>query len=248
MRSDEFIASLCESYGEKGAYEKMKRDFPLGKDSSGSVVFARKEDTPFSLRHVAVTGAYKTAFIRRLLLTLSRFHTEEEICFFVLSPKADYGELVRVKAMDATVPYIRTKEDFAVAIATLKTLLKLREGGRGYPRLVLVLDSIEELNDCNKNADLEEYRDVFELVNCRQDVEVITGAELTKSIFSGYPSAFVGAKNCLVATREQGKADVTYFEEGTSTGVPLPITYPSDPSFTETVVLFNSMKKVGAHE
>lgn len=243
MRSDEFITSLYESYGENGQYATMKKHIPLGTDSSGNVVFARKEETPFSLRHVAVTGAYKTAFIRRLLLTLSRLYKEDEICFFVLSCRADYGELVRVKDMDVTVPYIRSKDDFDEGINTLKALLKLREVGRGYPSLILVLDGIEELDGCNKNGDLEEYRDVFELVNCRQDVDVITGAELTKSIFSGYPSAFVGAKNCLVATREQGKADVTYFEDDASTGLPMPITYPSEPSITETVVLFNSMKK-----
>lgn len=241
MRSDEFITALYENGNGQNA--EMRKKIPLGKDSSGNVVFARKEDAPFFFRHVAVTGAYKTAFIRRLLLTLSRLYREEEICFFVLSPKADYGELTRVKEMDVTVPYVREKSDFDAGINTLKLLLKVRESGRGYPRLVLVLDSIEELASCNKNADLEEYRDVFELLTCRQDVDVITGAELTKSIFSGYPSAFVGAKNCLVATREQGKADVTYFGGETSTGLPLPITYPSEPSITETVLLFNAMKQ-----
>ena len=245
MRTDEFTATLFSRYGEDGQYENARKNIPMGLDASGNAVFARRADAPFSFRHVAVTGAYKTAFIRRLLLTLFRLYKETEVCFFVLSPKADYGELVRVNAMDVTVPYIRNKADFNEAILTLKSLLQFRDNGRGYPRLVLVLDGIEELENCNKNADLEEYRDVFELLIKRQDVDVVTGAELTKSIFSGYPSAFVGDGNCLVATREQGKADVTYFENGEATGLPLPITYPSMPSITETVLLLNSQTKSG---
>ena len=243
MKSVEFVALLCEKYAKKEEYESMRNTIPMGLDSSGNPVFARREETAFSFRHVAVTGAYKTAFIRRLLLTLSRFYTEGEACFFVLSPRQDYGELVRVQAMDVTVPYIRDKADFDACICTLKTLLESRGDGRGYPKLVLVLDGIEDLEGCNKNADLEEYRDVFSLLMRRKDVDVITGAELTKSIFSGYPATFVGDKNCLVATREQGKADVTYFDNGETTGFPLPISYPSQPSFTETVLLFNSQAK-----
>ena len=147
--------------------------------------------------------------------------------------------------MDATIPYVRLKSDFELAIEALKQLLREREYGKGYPRLFVVIDGIEGLEGCNRNEDLEEYRDVIDLLARRKDVELIVGAELTKSIFSGYPGAFVGIGNCLVATRETGKADVTYVNEDATLTMPIPITYPSMPSIMETVLFFNSVSKDG---
>ena len=72
---------------------------------------------------------------------------------------------------------------------------------------------------------------------------MIAGVDLTKSIFSGYPGAFVGIGNCLVATREMGKADVTYVNDDATLTMPLPITYPSAPAITETILFFNAVAK-----
>ncbi len=245
MRSDEFISSLSALAKEDETFEKMRKDIPVGTDSVGNIVYARKNETLFSNRHTCVTGSGKSAFIRRLLITVSCLYERGEICFFVLSPYAEYGELLRMKSMDITLPYIREKADLELAIETLKGLLRIREYGKGYPRLFVVLDGLEELAGCNRNEDLEEYRELIELLARKDGVDVVTGVELTKSIFSGHPGAFVGVGNCLIATRESGKADVTYVAEDISLSLPLPLTYPDAPSLTETVLFFNSVSKDG---
>ncbi len=242
MRSDEFISLLSDLSKEYEEFIQLRKNIPLGIDSAEKVAYAKKP--PFFYgNHICVTGGGKSFFIRRLLITLSCLYDKGSVCFFVLSPYHEYGELLRMRSMDITVPYLRTKEDFDKGVETLKALLRLRANGKGYPRLVVVLDGLESLEGCNRNEDLEEYRDLIELLARKEDVEVITGAELTKSIFSSYPSAFVGVGNCLVATRESGKADVTYVQDDASLTMPSPIRYPCMPSLTETVLFFNSVSK-----
>ncbi len=243
MTSKEFVALLSEQAGEDEKFVAMQKNIPLGVDAAGQIAYARRKQSLFFSRHTCVTGGGRSAFIRRLLITLSCLYERGEACFFVLSPFGEYGELLRMKNMEITLPYIREKGDFERGVDTLKELLRMREYGRGYPRLFVVLDGIESLENCNRNQDLEEYRTVLELLARRNDVEIITGVELTKSIFSGYPGAFVGVGNCLVATRELGCADVTYVQEDASLTMPMPILYPSAPSLTETVLFFNSVAK-----
>ena len=245
MRSEEFISTLSALAVSEEKFEKMRKDLPLGLDSVGNVVYAHKNATPYSTRLTCVTGGGKSAFIRRLLITAACLYERSEICFFVLSPNTEYGELLRMKYMDVTVPYIRLASDLEPAIDTLKELLRMREYGKGYPRLVVVLDGLEALDGCNRNEDLEEYRNIIDLLARREEIELIIGAELTKSIFSGYPGAFVGVGNCLVATRESGKADVTYVNDDATLTMPSPITYPDTPSVTETILFFNSVSKGG---
>ncbi len=240
MRSDEFISSLSSLAVEDEKFESMRKNVPLGLDSVEKVVYARKEGAG---NHICVTGINKGGFIRRLLITLSCLYERSEICFFVLSTSSEYGELLRLKSMDVTIPYIHSKEELEKSVEALKELLRMREFGRGYPRLVVVLDGVESLEGCNRNEDLEEYREFIDLLARRDEVDLITGVELTKSIFSGYPGAYVGVGNCLVATRESGKADVTYVQNDASLSLPLPMTYPSAPSLTETVLFFNSVSK-----
>ncbi len=243
MHSKEFISSLSVLAMEDEKFEQMRRNIPLGVDSVGNITYARKGENAYSTRHTCVTGGNKGGFLRRLLITLSCLYEKGEVCFFVLSPAQEYGELLRMKSMDLTLPYIRVKADFEGAIETLKELLRVREFGKGYPRLVVVLDGLENLEGCNRNGDLEEYRAALDLLSRRENVDVFTGVELTKSIFSGYPGAFVGVGNCLVATRESGKADVTFVQEDASLTLPSPLTYPDEPSLTETVLFFNSVSK-----
>ncbi len=246
MRSDEFFATLSALFKEDGdVFEKMKRKIPLGLDSTGKVAYAREEETPFSTRHTCVTGGGKSAFIRRLLLTVANLYERSEVCFFVISPYTEYGELVYLKAMDITLPYIRGKEDVEAAVKTLRELLRLREYGRGYPRLFVVLDGLETLEGCNRNQDLEEYRELLDLLARRENIDVVTGVDLTKSIFSGFPGAFVGVGNALVATRESGSADLTHVRDDGSLTLPSPIHYPNEPSLTETVLFFNALSKDG---
>ena len=62
------------------------------------------------------------------------------------------------------------------------------------------------------------------------------------SIFSGYPGAFVGLGNCLVTTREHGKADVTFVDDDSSLSLPIAMTYADLPTVEETVMDFNENK------
>lgn len=245
MRSEEFISVISGMSHDDDQFEELKKGLPLGLDSVGNIVRAQKMDKPFTLRNTCVAGVGRTRFISRFLITVSCLYEKTEACFFIISPKTEYGDLLRLKSMDATVPFIREKGDVELAVETVKALLAQRENGKGYPHLFLVLDGLEELPECNRNGDLEEYREIFELFNRRKDVDVICGADLMRSIFSGHPGAFVGVGNCLVTIREEGKADVTYVGDDISLSMPIPITYPSEPSVMETVIYLNALPTAG---
>lgn len=245
MRAEEFISVISGMSHDDNQFEMLKRGLPLGLDSVETIVCAQKLEKPFTLRNTCVTGTGRTRFLCRFLITVSCLYEKSEACFFILSPKTEYGDLLRLKSMDVTVPFIREKGDVRLAVETVKELLAQRENGKGYPHLFLVLDGLEDLPDCNRNGDLEEYRDIFDLFNRRKDVDVICGADLMRSIFSGHPGAFVGVGNCLVTIREDGKADVTYVDEDVSLSMPVPITYPSEPSVMETIIYLNALPTSG---
>lgn len=241
MRSDAFITSVCGASDDDTRFEELKKGLPLGEDTVGNIVLSQRREKPLTVRHTCVTGPSRGEFIRRLLLTLSCLYEKSEATFFVLSSRAEYGELLRLRNIDVTVPYIRNKSDVNFALETLKELLSMRNYGKGYPRLFLVLDGLEILPDCNRNGDLEEYREIFDMLTRRSDVDVISGVDLMQSIFKGYPGAFVGVGNCLVTTREEGKADVTYVGNDASLSLPAPMRYPTEPSFMETIIYFNAL-------
>lgn len=243
MRTEEMMTNFSEQAKDDVSFEVMRRGLPLGVDSANTIVVAQKQLKPVLVRNTCVTGVNKTQFIRRLLLTLSCVNTAEDVCFFIISPNQDYGELLRLSATDFTIPYIRTKADVAQAVETLKELLRMREAGKGYPHIILVLDGLESLTDCNKNSDLQEYLSIFELFSRRIDVDIISGVELGRSIFAGSPGAFLGKGNCLVTTRESGKADVTYVNDDCSLTTPLPITYPNEPTVMESIIYLNALPK-----
>ncbi len=243
MRSEEFIALLSNAAENEEYFEKMRKDVPLGIDSADNVIYSHTHTKPYSTRFTCVTGGGKSAFLKRLLITVSCLYDKKDACFLVLSPNTEYGEFLRLKSMDVTVPYVCTKSDLDFAMETIKQLLQDREGRRGYPRLFIVLDGIETLEGCNRNEDLEEYRETMDLLARKGDVELFVGVDLTKSIFSGYPGAFVGIGNCLVATREMGKADVTYVNDDATLTMPVPMGYPSAPSIMETILFFNAVSK-----
>ena len=241
MRTEDFITSVSKLAKENERFEELRKGVPIGEDVTGNVVLAQKREKVLTVRNVCVTGAGRTNFIRRMLITLSCLYEKDEACFLVLSPHNEYGELLRLHNADITTPYIRTKEDVNEAVVTLKELIRMRETGKGYPRLILVLDGLDELPDCNKNGDLEEYREIFELLMRKPNVQIICGADLMRSIFSGYPGAFLGVGNCLVTTREEGKADVTYVHDDSSLSLPIPIRYPDEPTVMESVIFLNAL-------
>lgn len=244
MRSDEFIKKISQMSAEDDEkFETLQKGLPLGLDMADGVVLSQKQTGAVSIRHTCVTGVKRGSFIRRFLITLACLYEKDEACFLVLSPNTEYGELLRLKNMDVTVPYLKNKEDLEMGKSTLRDLVRMRENGEGYPRLFVVLDGLEALPECNANGDLEEYREILDMLARHKDIDVISGVDLLKSIFSGYPGAFVGIGNCLVTTREEGKADVTYVNSDTSLSQPTPMLFPDAPSMTETVIYLNSLNK-----
>ncbi|MBQ8685040.1 MAG: hypothetical protein IJ514_02570 [Clostridia bacterium] len=245
MRTEEFIAKLSEKLTDEEALLRLRGGIPLGVDERENIVLSRTREYPYGVRHTCVTGAFRTPFIKRLILALACLYEKEEVNFLVLSPKTEYGELLRLNSLDITVPFVQTKADLESAKGCIADLIKLHERERGCPKLFLVLDGLEEIDGCNQNGDLEEYRALFDTL-ARKDVEIISGVALMKSIFSGYPGAFVGVGNCLITTREAGKADVTYVSDDSALSLPTAITVPDGPTVNETVLLLNSLPKKGA--
>ena len=241
MREEEFISYLSEESKSEEGVRRLRAGVPLGRDLGGNTVFSQKRERPFTVRHTCVTGLRRTAFIRRLIITLSCLYERDEANFLIVSPRAEYGELLRLRSADVTVPFIRVKSDLDKVMDCVRELVRMYQTEKGHPRLILVLDGLEELEGCNKNGDLEEYRAFFDLTLRNENVEIITGAELMKSIFSGYPGAFVGVGNCLVTTREEGKADVTYVGDVSSLSMPTAMSFPDSPSVTETIIFLNSL-------
>jgi hypothetical protein len=241
MNTQEFMKALFLETEGNEKLEEYKKGLPIGRDENGNILLAQKRDKTLTVRNTCATGAGRTDFIRRLIITLSCLYEKDQACFFVLSPKTEYGELLRLHSADVTVPYIRNKEDIDKAVETLKELMRMRELGTGHPRLFLVLDGLEELPDAKKNGELEEYRAIYELLMRKNGVELITGVDLGKSIFAGYPGAFLGIGNCLVTTREEGQADVTYVGDDSSLTLPVPMTYPCEPSVLDSIIFLNQV-------
>ncbi len=241
MNTQEFIKAVYRQTEENEKLEEYKKGLPIGKDENGEIALAQTREKPLTVRNTCVTGAGRTDFIRRMVITLSCLYEKDQAFFFVLSPHTEYGELLRFHSIDATVPYIRDKADLDNAVETLRELMRIRSAGEGHAHLFLVLDGLEELSKVNEDGDFEEYRKIQELLMRKADVDIITGVDLSKSIFAGYPGTFVGIGNCLITTLENGKADVTYVGEDSSLTLPLPISYPSEPTVMESIVFLNTL-------
>lgn len=241
MNTHEFINAIYHQTEENEKLEEYKKGLPIGKDEEGNILLAQKREKSLMIRNTCVTGLKRTEFIRRLVITLSCLYEKDQACFFVLSPRVEYGELLRLNSVDITVPYLRGKEDLQKCVETLKELLRIRSTGSGHPHFFLILDGLEELSDVCENGELEEYRKIYELLMRKAEMDVITGVDLTKSIFAGYPSTFVGVGNCLVTTQESGKADVTYVEDDSTLSLPALVAYPDEPTVMDSIVLLNTL-------
>lgn len=243
MRSDEYFAFLAEKSLREEERKDLRAAVPLGVDAVNEPVLSQLREHSFTPRHTCVTGMRRTNYIKRLILSLSRLYDKTEANFLILSPRSEYGELLRLQSADITVPFIRSKTDLENALLCVKELLNAFLRGEGYPRLIVVLDGLEEIAGCNANGDFEEYRIFFDLLTRKKNVEIISGAELMNSIFSGNPGVFVGVGNCLVTTREEGKADVTYVDDDSSLSTPTAMSYPDAPSVLETIISLNALSK-----
>ena len=85
MRTEELIRAISEQSKENERFEELKMGMPLGIDTSDRIVLAQPKDRTLTLRNTCVTGAGRTNFIRRLLITLSCLYEKDEACFFVIS-------------------------------------------------------------------------------------------------------------------------------------------------------------------
>lgn len=245
MRAEEFITFLSEKATSEEERSALKAGLPLGLDVAGEAVLSQTVEHPYTPNHTCVTGASRTTFIKRMLVTLSCLYEKSEANFLIISPRTEYGEFLRLKSIDVTVPYVRSKADLEKAKACVKELTAEYARGAGYPKLFLVMDGLEELQGVNGNGDLDEYREFFDMLAREKNVVIISGAELIKSIFSGNPGVFVGVGNCLVTTREDGRADVTYVGEDASLSMPIALQYPDSPSLSETIIYLNALPKGG---
>lgn len=241
MRTEEYISLLSEKTKTEEGLLSLRAGTPLGVDMAGDIVLSQKCEHIFTARNTCVTGLRRTGFIRRLLVALSCLYEKSDANFLVISPRQEYGELMRLRTLDITVPFIRSRADLESAVACVKELIDTHARMQGCPKLFVVLDGLEEIPECNHGGDLEEYRNIFELVTRCKNVEIICGAELMKSIFSGNPGVFAGVGNCIVTTREEGKADVTYVRDDSSLSMPTAMSYPETPSLTETVIFLNAL-------
>ena len=197
MRTETFIMEIMQRAKEKGNFEELRRQIPLGLDMGGEIVTAQKRTGAVALRHTCVTGSRRVECICNMLIMLSCFYEKYEVNFIILSPRKKYAELLGLKNMDVIVPYVRTKEELQTLKTGLHDLVNMYSRGGGYPHLFLVLDGLEELPDCN-DEELKEYKNLTDWLARRPNIELITGVDLRKSIFSGCPGAFVGIGNCLI--------------------------------------------------
>lgn len=240
MRVEDWVSTVFTK-GE-GRIDALKKGLPLGLGLDGEILLSQRREKTITTRHTCVTGAGRTAFLQSLVFTLSCLYEKKDAAFLIISPYKEYENFLFLKTIDATVPYIRQKSHVEQAIKTLQEVKRTREyGGAGYPHLFVVVDGVDGLQDCNANADLEELRAVLELLSHREDVDVLCGVELVKSIFSGYPGAFVGIGNCLVTAEEDGRADLAYVEDDASLSGLITLEFPVEKQLSQTVAQFNAI-------
>lgn len=241
MKAEEFISILSNISAENhDRFLSLRREIPLGVDELGETVTAFPYARRGVARQICVTGTFHTDFIRRLIVTTASIYGKGELCFLIVSPDLSYGELLSFQSADITAPYIRSGKDIEQAFHVLNELVSMRKStDRKFPRLIVVLDGLENVTG-DQSGLLESYQPFVELVR-GTDVTVITGVDLLKSIYKGFPGAFVGIGNCLVTADGEGKTDVTYAKEDSSLTEPLALDYPSAPSVKEVIAFFNAL-------
>jgi hypothetical protein len=246
MRIQEYMQSLtnlAQTDEEKGVF--VAQAIPLGLGELDQTIVAHQEVCPARYHHICVTGEKRGEYIRRLVLSLGKLYGQDKVSFLILSPDKKYGELLHVKDSDITVPFVNRYEDCQSSLDTLRELVRMRAAGEeNYPKLFVVLDGLEDvIENKGEKQSFACFKPFFDVVGA-SGVELVTGVDLEKSIFSGYPGAFVGVGNCLVSLREEGKADVTYVNDDASMSLPIPVHYPSEPSVMETIIYLNALPEL----
>ena len=235
MRTEDFLARMKDEGKRNPSWLKdLRAGLPLGEYSDGEYVLScKKTDSP-CFRHTCVSGAMRAEFISRLLLTLSALYSKEEATFMIISPNLHYGKFMNLTKACMLVPVLMTERDVTAALESVRALAKARMDKPSGAKMFLVLDGLELLGGETDRENLACYRPFFEAVGA-SGIEIITGVDLSKTIFSGYPAAFVGLGNCLVVPSVGGEMDVTYVGIDGVTSLPKRAKYPSLPTLSECI-------------
>ena len=119
-------------------------------------------------------------------------------------------------------------------MSPVRSIAEMRKAKPSKTKTFLVLDGIETVLPEDERFNLDCYRPFFDATS-GSGIEIITGVDLSKSVFAGYPSVFVGLGNCLVAPSVAGEMDVTYVEADGSMSAPKKCEYPSMPTIAECI-------------
>ncbi len=235
MKTEEFLTRVKgESRVDPERFETLRSCLPLGEYADGEYVLSHRENDVQRYHHTCVTGAMRAEFISRLLLTLTGLYQKSEAVFMIVSPNLYYGQFMKLATADVTVPFLTSARDIPPILETVRALAKQREGKHTRAKTFLILDGLELVDAEDKRSSLDCYRPFFEAVGT-SGIEIITGVDLAKTIFAGYPSTFVGLGNCLVAPSVGGEMDITYVGiDGTMT-LPKKCSYPSMPTVAECI-------------
>ena len=240
MKTEEFLTRIKgERRVDMQRFEELRTRLPLGEYADGEYVLSHRENDVERYHHTCVTGAMRAEFISRLLLTLTGLYQKSEAVFFIVSPNLYYGQFMKLATADVIVPFVTSERDIPPIIEAVRTLAKQRTEKPTRAKTFLVLDGLELLEEEEKRTALDCYRPFFEAVGT-SGIEIITGVDLAKTIFAGYPAAFVGLGNCLVTPSVGGEMDVTYVGIDGSMTLPKKCTYPSLPTVAECIELRNA--------
>ncbi len=242
MKAEELISilyNICENDAER--FETLRKNVPLGVDEIGGVTVAFDRARRGFPKHLCVTGLCRGDFIRRVIALLSNLYPYRKLNVLVGSPFNEYTGLLSLNGADVTIPYVRNKGDVDALLTALKGLIQMREAdARKYPRLLVVLDGLEEIEENDKMLDI--YKPFLDAVR-NTSVDIITGVDLLKSAFSGFPGAYVGIGNCLVSAAGEGKTDVTYVGEDSSLTAPVTLDYPAGGTLKDFIEYINATPK-----
>ncbi|MBR2903203.1 MAG: hypothetical protein IKC37_01005 [Clostridia bacterium] len=219
MQKEEWIAFLQENKQTDGFLSAL----PLGWDAEGKAVHSHRKNRQDRFCHTCVTGANRTSFLVDTVAALATAYGAQGASFLVLSPKTEYAKLLTLKAVDITVPYFRTKEDYTTLMALAKEQVEMRKKNPRLPKYFVVVDGLEGCSFLPKDNACTFLRGLVDELS--GGAEVLSGVDFSGSIFLGFEGAFVGVGNSLVSTDEKGKADVTYVGDDCLLDCPQSISY-----------------------
>lgn len=241
MKAEEMVAVLSDAArANTFRFERLRECIPLG-TVGDEVITAHREDRPERYHYTCVSGRGRGDFIRRLCLTLACIYDRSEAVFLVLSPDPEYAELLNVQNADFTVPYIKTSEDFVLALTEIAELEKMRSFNKRYPKIFLIADGLEKVDGLQDDP-ASAYRRCLDAV-AAGGAEVITGYDIEDGPYHAFPGAFIGIGNCLVNAKGDGVANVRYVNPDSSLSSAREFFYPSEQSLKDAVDVVSGILK-----